>query len=214
MPRGRQLQGNRMKMTALLAAAASLLLLSACADVKPKPISPATGLFPTNTPLDTDGVRTEKPFEAKYRHLVYLKVPDDKPTAFVDFFMTELRNSKIFDKVAAKSDLEAIVIQKNLSDKVPSVSDMVGLHKLESAIGPFLVVEPTVEWKGGYHYTGQLKVVDPETGETVLLLQQKAFNWAGLDSPLVYPLLNGLLEWARGQAIATGGGAPVAKSGS
>lgn len=198
-----------MKSLRFLAAALPVLLLSACADVKPKPINPSTGLFPATNVLDGDGVRVNVPFNAKYRHMVYLMVPEDKPKAFSEFFITELRNSQLFDKVTEKSDLEAIVIQKNLSDKVPSVSDMVGLHKLEQAIGPFLIVEPYVEWKGGYNYMGQLKAVDPETGQTVLLLQQKAFNWAGLDSPLIYPLLNGFLQWARGIDIGTKGG-PVA----
>lgn len=192
-----------MRAFRILAAVLPALTLAACADVKPKPINPSTGLFPTTTTLQSDAVRVNKPFDPKFKHLVYLKVPDDKPKEFSQFYLTELRNTKLFDKVADKSDLEAIVIQQNLSDAVPSVSDLVGLHKLEAKIGPFLVVEPFIEWKGGYHFMGQMKAVDPETGETVLLLQQKAFNWAGLDAPLVYPLLNGFLQWARGTKILT-----------
>jgi len=192
-----------MRSLRILVAVLPVLALAACADVKPKPINPSTGLFPTNTVLQSDAVRVNKPFDPKFRHLVYLKVPDDKPKEFSQFYLTELRNTKLFDKVADKSDLEAVVIQQNLSDTVPSISDLVGLHKLETKIGPFLVVEPYIEWKGGYNFMGQMKAVDPATGETVLLLQQKAFNWVGLDAPLVYPLLNGFLQWARGTKILT-----------
>lgn len=192
-----------MKFFRFLAAVAPALLLSACADVKPKPLDPSTRLFPTTTVLDRDAVKTNKPFDPKFKHLVYVKVPDEKPKAFAEFYVTELRNSNLFDQVASKSDLEAIVLQKNLSDRVPSVSDMVGLHKLQEQIGPFLIVEPYFEFKGGYSYMGQLSAIDPATGETVLVLQQKAFNWAGLDSPLIYPLLNGFVQWARGGTIST-----------
>jgi hypothetical protein len=199
--------GNSMKFIRFCAAAIPALLLSACADVKPKPMDPSSGLFPTMTILDKDAVRLSKPFDPKFKHLVYVKVPDEKPKEFSQFYVTELRNSKLFDQVANKSDLEAIVIQRNLTDRVPNVSDMVGLHRLAEEIGPFLVVEPYFQFRGGYSYTGQLTAIDPASGQTVLLLQQNAFNWAGLDSPLVYPLLNGFVQWARGGSIQTKAGA-------
>lgn len=201
-----------MALSRLISATALLLLLSACASTKPKPLNPVTGLFPTDTVLDSGAVLTNKPFNPKYKRLAYVKIADGKPKELTQFYLTELRNSHLFDQVDEKSDLEALVIQKNLSDKVPTISDLVGLHKLESSIGPFLIVEPYFEWKGGYNYMGQLKAIDPETGETVLLLQQKAFNWTGLDSPLVYPLLNGFLQWARGQTIVTGPSSPREKT--
>lgn len=195
-----------------LAALVVAMLASACADVRPKPVDPVTGQFPASKTLDADAVQTIKPFKDSYKKLVYLKVPDDRPIAFGQFYSTELTNMHVFDKVAMKSDLEAIVIQRNLSGTVPSISDMVGLHKLAEAIGPFLVVEPYVEWKGGYNFVAQLKATDPQTGETVLLLQQHAFNWAGLDGPLVYPLLNGFMRWTKRQEILTAApaSAPVA----
>lgn len=185
------------------------VLVSACVDVKPKPVDPVTGQFPASKMLDADAVQTIRPFQNAYKKMVYLKVPDDKPLAFGEFYSTELKNMHVFDKVAMKSDLEAIVIQKNLSGTVPSISDMVGLHNLAEAIGPFLVVEPYVEWKGGYNFVAQLKATDPQTGETVLLLQQHAFNWAGLDGPMVYPLLNGFMRWTKGQQILTKGSGSV-----
>jgi hypothetical protein len=195
-----------MKFIRLCAAASSALLLSACATNAPKPMDPSTGLFPTMSVLDTGAVKVSKPFDPKFRHLVYVKVPDGKPKEFSEFYVAELRNMNLFDQVASKSDLEAIVIQRNLADRVTNVSDMVGLHRLAEQIGPFLVVEPSFEFKGGYSYTGRLLVVDPATGETQLSLQQNAFNWAGLDSPLIYPLLNGFVQWARGGSIQTKAG--------
>ena len=190
-----------------LAAMTIAVLACACADVKPKPVNPVTGQFPASKMLDADAVQTIRPFRDSYKKLVYLKVPDDKPVAFGQFYSTELNNMHVFDKVAMKSDIEAIVIQRDLSGTVPSISDMVGLHKLAEAIGPFLVVEPYVEWKGGYNFIAQLKAIDPQTGETVLLLQQHAFNWAGLEGPMIYPLLNGFMRWTKGQEILTKGSA-------
>ena len=84
----------------------------------------------------------------------------------------------VFTTVNAKSDFEKMIIERQLTDTVSNVSDLIGLHNLAKQIGPFLVVEPYVEWKGGYNFVASLKAIDPGTGETVLHLEQKAFNWA------------------------------------
>ena len=66
-----------------------------------------------------------------------------------------------------------------------------------------MVVEPHLEWAGGYEYTASLKVHDPETGQYVLVLENEATNWSGLDQPLFYPLFNAFLQWTRGEEILT-----------
>lgn len=60
-----------------------------------------------------------------------------------------------------------------------------------------------MEWKGGYDFIANLKAYDSENGKDVLVLENKAFNWAGLDKPLFYPLFNAFLEWVRGDRITT-----------
>jgi len=99
--------------------------------------------------------------------------------------------------------MEALVIGRGISEKVQNISDLIGLKNLSSEIGPFLVVEPHAEHKIGYNFEASLKVVDAQTGETVLQLRNKAFNWDGLDKPLFYPLFNSFLDWTNGREIVT-----------
>lgn len=179
------------------------LFLTGCnATLQPRPTD-ADGLFPTSSLIDSDGIKIQKPFSSKYKSLVYIKTDDSKSVEYNDFFIQSIKNLDVFGRVLGKSDIESIVIQKDLSDKVGNVSDLVGLNRLAKEIGPFLIVTPYVEWKGGYNYLAQITAIDAETGETVLKLQNTAFNWAGLDKPLFYPLLNGFAEWTRGQTIGT-----------
>ncbi len=191
-----------MKRMFFCAAVVALCLAGCSSTLKPRPTD-ANGLFPTSSLIDADGVKLQKPFSARFKPLVYVKTDDSKSIEYNDFFIQSIKNLDVFDRVVGKSDVESIVIQKNLSDRVGNVSDLVGLNRLAKEIGPFLIVTPYVEWKGGYNYMAQITATDAETGETVLKLQNTAFNWAGLDKPLFYPLLNAFAEWARGQTIVT-----------
>ncbi len=163
----------------------------------------ADGRFPTTTIIAPVDVKVTKPFSDKYQQMVYVKVSEAETLQYANFFAESLTNMSRFSKVSQKADLEQLVIERKLGDKVSNVSDLIGLNNLAAQIGPFLVVEPKVEFKGGYNFYASLKAVDAETGETVLLLEKNAFNFAGLDKPLFYPLLNGFLEWTQGKSIST-----------
>ena len=190
----------KLRLCGLLALAA---LLAGCSTTfKSRPLD-ATGKFTTSTKLDAGGVKTVKPFQEKYKTMLYVKPDEARTTRFNNFWFESFKNMGVFTNVAQKSDFESMVIERKLTDKVTSVSDLIGLHQLQQQIGPFLVVEPNVEWKGGYDYFASLKATDPESGETVLYLEQNAFNWAGLDDPLFFPLLNAFLEWTKGEPIST-----------
>jgi hypothetical protein len=64
------------------------------------------------------------------------------------------------------------------------------------------VVSTDVEWLGGYDFTASIKAIDPMTGRTLYHAKRKAFNWAGLDKPLFYPLFNGFLGWVNANKTA------------
>jgi len=182
---------------------AAVLLVSGCSTTLTPHEIDTSGKFPTSSKLSADSVKTIKPFAEKYKTLAYIKTDDSKVKKYNEFFVESFNNMKVFSKVVQKSDLESLVLERKLTDKVSNISDLIGLNQLQKQMGPFLVIEPYVEWKGGYNFFAQLKAVDPETGETVLLLEQNAFNWAGLDDPLFFPLLNGFLQWAKGETITT-----------
>lgn len=180
------------------------LIATGCSStLKPAPRDPATGLFPTNTKLSSESVKILQPFDEKYRTLVYVKTDESKAKQYNDFFGESLKNMGTFKKVVTKEDLEKMVVTRNLTDKVSNISDLIGLNQLAKQIGPFLIVQPYVEVKQSYNFFAHLKAIDPETGTTVLLLEQTAFNWAGLDEPLFFPLMNGFMQWTQGMAIST-----------
>ncbi len=171
--------------------------------LKPRTLDPATGKFSTTSKLSADAVKVNKPFEEKYKTLAYVKTDESKAKEYNNFFVETLKNMGVFTKVVTKEELEALVLERKLTDKVSNISDLIGLNQLSKQIGPFLIVQPYVEWKGGYNFFAHLKAIDPETGGTLLLLEQNAFNWAGLDDPLFFPLMNGFLEWTQGKPIST-----------
>ena len=181
---------------------AIVLLSSGCATtLQPTALDPQTGYFPTSSKLPADGIKVKKEFvSGKYRSLLYVKM-EEKNEKYNQFFLKGFTNMNVFQKVADKNQLETLVFERKLTEKVSSVSDLIGLNNLQKQIGPFLVVEPYVEWKGGYNFEASLKAIDPETGETVLHIRNAALNWAGLDQPLFFPLLNGFLEWTQGKQI-------------
>jgi hypothetical protein len=179
-----------------------LSVVRCSSTLKPATLDPA-GRFPTESRISPGGVKIARPFDSKFKPLLYVKIDDSKANMYRDFFVSSFRNMNFFTVVNEKSDFEKMIIERKLTDKVSNVSDLIGLNNLAKQVGPFLVVEPHLEWQGGYNYIASLKAIDPETGETVLHLEQKAFNWAGLDKPLFYPLLNAFIDWANGRTIAT-----------
>lgn len=192
-----------MKRFALLLVLAATFLSGCSTTLKTRDIDAATGRFPTSTLLDNGGVKVEKPFQAKYKTLAYIKTDGNKNAQYNDFLMANFTKINAFTKVVKKDELESLVIERKLTEKVSNISDLIGLNQLQKQIGPFLIVEPYVEWKGGYNFYSSIKAIDPESGETVLHIEQNAFNWAGLDDPLFFPLFNAFLQWTKGEQITT-----------
>jgi hypothetical protein len=181
----------------LLAPIILTLLLGACSSTM-KAVKPdASGAFPTKDQLKPAEVIVNERFDLEpYRHLVYVQVGEK----------SELYETFIVGKVLTKSGFEQELIASGKSDDVSNISDLIGLRGASKAYGPFLVVSTDVEWVGGYDFTASIKAIDPMTGRTLYHAKRKAFNWAGLDKPLFYPLFNGFLGWVNANKA---GGAPA-----
>ena len=158
------------------------------------------GYYPTDSRLEPDDILVRKPFSNKYKNLLYVKT-DATYQKYTNFLVTSFENMHVFSSVMQEEKLESLIVHRNIANKVSNVSNLIGLKQLETQIGPFLVVEPYVESMGGSHLTAQLKFIDPETGDIVLLLRKKAFVWSGLDEPLFYPLFNGFIDWANNRPL-------------
>ncbi|UXC38227.1 hypothetical protein [Cupriavidus gilardii] len=125
-----------------------------------------TGMYATTTTLKAEEVRVEEKFDPAYKRMLYLKINADTPNPrFVEFFESAFKDMQTFDKVVTKSDLEKIIIDRDLGSKVPSVSDLVGLNSLSKEIGPFLIVEPNAIYKPGYASTARSRPLTPEPGK-------------------------------------------------
>ena len=145
-------------------------------------------------------MEVQSPFLSSYTKLLYV-MTDSKIDSYNDFFIKTFADMGTFSAVDNKSNLEALVIQRNLTDKVSNVSDLVGLNRLSKEIGPFAIVEPSVIFLGGFQFKASLKVTDASTGQVVFKVTNTATNWAGLDKPLFYPLFNAFLDWTKGRPI-------------
>ena len=193
-----------MRLQHLLASLCLILIVSGCGStLKPPTLNPKTGRFNTGTKLYGEDIKVRERFHPdKYLHLLYVKT-DAKSEKYNTFFLESFSNMQVFHEVVDQERLAAIVLERKLADRVPNISDLIGLHNLAKEIGPFLIVEPYAEFKGGYDFSARLKAIDPETGQIVLEIRKDAFNWAGLDKPLFYPLFNAFLEWSQGKSITT-----------
>lgn len=108
----------------------------------------------------------------------------------------QLRAIKFFDQVVGYEDLQRIVVLNKLQDKVPSLSEPIGLSKLYQVYKPFLWVNFKVVPREGKPYL-QLVATNPETFEDLFVSEVHLdFAWAGVnDQNARYPLFNALIEW-------------------
>ncbi len=135
--------------------------------------------------------------------MAYLMVNEDVENKNTKFLTKLVKESGVFHKTIDIPDMERLIVARQLQSTVTGATDLISLSKIQQQIGPFLILEPVVEWVGGYNHTAIIRAVDPVTGETVLHLEKTAFNWSGLDDPAIYPVMNGFLQWARGEQIST-----------
>lgn len=191
-----------MRSLKLAALAALAMTVSACATTLKAGELTEEGRFDTNTLLPENGVEINAPFKPEYGQMVYVII-DEELADYSDFFVQNFENMDVFEQVMTRSEMEDLVFERQLMDRVSNVSDRVGWYGLSQEIGPFLVVRPATVWEGGYDFMASLTVTDPSTGEQIVVLRNSAFNWSGLDQPLFYPLLNGFLDWAQDIEIET-----------
>lgn len=181
-----------------------MAILAGCGStLKVTELDEKSGYFPASQKIPHDGVVVYTQYNAeKYSPMLYVKT-DEKDKKYNAFFIDSFTRTRKFKKVVGKSELEEYVFKNNLAGKVTSVSDVIGLHNLQKEIGNFLVVEPYVEWKGGYNFEAEFKVLDPADGKVVFHVRNKAFNWDGLDQPLFFPMFNAFMDWIEGKTIPT-----------
>ncbi len=113
-----------------------------------------------------------------------------------DWGVEQLKAVKYFDQVLSYDDLQKIVIANNLSDKVPSLNEPIGLSKLARAYKPFLWVKFKQVRRENKTYM-QLIATNPENLEEVFVSEVYLdYVWAGVnDQNSRYPLFNAFIGW-------------------
>lgn len=185
------------KNTLFISLVAASLALSGCSSTLKVANLNSAGKFDSNAHVKAEDIKIIAPFDkAKYGGLVVV-LPFTENNQINDFYFQSIKNSGKFGTVLDKAGVERLVIDKNITD-VTDATSILSLRKLSNTIGPFLVVKPYFEYKGGYNFQASIEAVDATTGSTVFRAQKGAFNWGGLDKPLFYPLFNAFVDWVDG----------------
>ena len=186
-----------MKISALLAGALCLALATGCTStLKPATLN-AEGRIDTKEEMDPEDIQVAAPFREEWKNFVVVADFNEVET-INDFYYQTLVNSGRFTTVYNREALEAHIIESNI-EGVSDADSILSMRNLARAEGPFLLIRPYVEYEGGYDYRASLEAVDAETGRRVFRADKEAFNWAGLDGVLFYPVFNTLLDWIDGR---------------
>jgi hypothetical protein len=156
-----------------------------------------TGRFLTRTKLGPESYLVRKNINARaFKQLLYIRGIDTRGEDKVsNFFIQSFANIGFFESVKDKVEMEKFIIAKGLADSTPNVSDLIGLNRLEKRIGKFLVADCLLKWEMGNWFTFQVIFFNPEDGQEVLHISHRAYNLAGLDDPLFYPVFNAVKDW-------------------
>ena len=123
-------------------------------------------------------------------------------TAFIsnggEYGVNQLKATKLFSEVLGYDDLQKLIVNSNLQDKVQSIGEPIGLSRLAKAHKPFLWVNFKRVTKENKPYL-QLIATNPENLEELFVAEVHLdFVWAGVrDQNSRYPLFNAFMAWAR-----------------
>jgi hypothetical protein len=175
-------------LTALIA----VVLLSACGtQMKVAPIDEKTGLIKSDKGVVTKAtvVTSKKVSLSQFKSMAFVSNSSE-------WGVQQLKAIKYFDQVLDRDDLQKLVIANNLTDKVPSLNEAIGLSKLARAYKPFLWVNFKQVRRDGKLYM-QLLATNPENFEDIFVSEvYMDVVWAGVnDQNSRYPLFNALIEW-------------------
>ena len=128
-----------------------------------------------------------------------------KPLVLVtggDFIIQQVRNLGYFDQVIDLAELQRRIVEKNLQDKVPSITDRIGINNAARHYGKFLWVHIDSEKRDGKFYV-KLVATDPGT-LTDLFVSERQFTiepYVGTDQRIWYPMFNSFIDWLKGPSV-------------
>jgi hypothetical protein len=162
--------------------------LAACSSMKVAEVDPNTGYFPTTTKAS---VITQQSVELDSKKSLLL-------ISNGEFVKGQITNIKYFDEIMTFEDLEKRIVQANLSDKVLSIQDRIGISNAAKNYKNFLWFH--YERKGeGREQRGQFVLTDAQTMEDYFVTETKLdYLWSGVnDQSNWYPMFNSLIDYIK-----------------
>jgi hypothetical protein len=175
--------GNMKKLVLIL-----VLAVSACTHFQVAQVDPKTGYFPTDTKADI--IKNEKYDLDSMKSLILIS-----SGSFVE---GQVRNLNYFDKIINLDDLQTIIVQGGLQDKVSSTQDKIGINKAYTYYKPFLWLRYYIRSEGRRQY-GQFILTDPKDMKDIFIAEKHLdYVWAGVsDQNTWYPLCNAFIDYMK-----------------
>lgn len=170
----------------ILVALSSLWLL-ACSSQRVVELD-SSGHYPGR---NTATVLLSKPFDMDSRKDLVV-VPAN------DFLKGELANIHYFTEIITPDELQKAVVKNGLSDRVPSIADLIGISNAAKYYKPFLWFHTKVHGANRDMYT-QFILTDPVTLDDLFIVETHLdFIWTGVnDQNNWYPMFNALIEYIK-----------------
>ena len=182
-------------MKSYLLAIAAALFLSGCTVLKVVDVDPKTGYFPTSVKAT---VIKSEPIDLDAKKALIL-VP--KP----DFLQAQIKNIGYFGEVISFETLEDRIIKANLTDKVSSITDRIGINNAAKNYKYFLWFR--VDHTGtNPHMHSQFILTDPITMEDYFIADTPLdYMWTGVnDQHNWYPMFNALIDYIKANSKTYG----------
>jgi len=106
-----------------------------------------------------------------------------------------------FKEVMTMAELQKDIIAKGLSDKVPSISDRIGLYNAYLHYKPFVILILSSEDLKTKGFRTRLSLYDPMRSDMIFKNDIRLnLMWEGYsDKKVLYPLLNSLMDYLEEQ---------------
>lgn len=114
------------------------------------------------------------------------------------FVQGQLENLHYFNEVITLDDLESRIIKANLTDKISSINDKIGVNNAAKYYRPFLWLRYNTRQDGSTKYS-QFILTDAATMEDYFITEtQLDYAWRGVnDQNNWYPMFNALIDYMK-----------------
>src|ERR1700685_6668 len=155
----------------------------------------STGHLPGRT---TATVVLSKPFDLDSRKYLIVVPPND-------FMKGEVTNMHYFTDVITPEELQRAIVQSGLADKIPTMTDLIGISNAAKYYKPFLWLHGKTRGTGTSRYA-QFILTDATTLDDLLIVETHLDPiWTGVNDQFNwYPMFNALIDYIKANSKTYG----------